>query len=290
MWTIIVHGGAKDIEPEKEEANRRGCNAALTAGKLILESGGRADSSLDSLLSGVFEDDPTFNAGFGSELNADGEIEMCSALMDGETLDVGAVAAIKGVRNPIGLARLMLREDPILLVAEGARRFAIEKGVTLIPPAALIAGEQAQRQSQHDTVGAIALDVRGNLVVGTSTGGLSGSAPGRVGDSPQPGCGFYADNRVGAVAFTGDGEKIASLILAAKVMRFMEQESTQAAVTAAITELKRIGGEAGAIALDRNGRIGWAHNSSHMAVAFAGSEIANPRVHLRRDEERRSIA
>ncbi len=286
MWSIIVHGGAKEIEPDKEEANRRGCRAAAEAGREILQAGGSAIDAVEAAIR-VLEDDPTFNAGFGSDLNSDGEVEMCSAIMDGATLDVGGVAVIKGVRHPISVAKLMLREDTILIAGDGARRFAEGKGAELADPAALVSPEQANgRAEKHDTVGAVALDQAGNVAAGTSTGGLDGSPPGRVGDSPQPGCGYYAENEIGAVAYTGDGEEIARLMLAARTMRNLESERPDDAVQSALSQLARVGGEAGGIAVDRHGRIGWAHNSPHMAVAKASSERPEPRVYLRKDEDR----
>jgi L-asparaginase / beta-aspartyl-peptidase len=286
MWAIIVHGGAKEIKPEKEDANRRGCLQAVRAGQRILDEGGSAVDAVEAAIR-VLEDDPTFNAGFGSDLNADGEVEMCSAIMDGATLDVGGVAVIKGVQHPISVAKLMLREDTILIAGDGAWRFAEEKGAELAEPAALVSPEQANgRAEKHDTVGAVALDQNGNVAAGTSTGGLDGTPPGRVGDSPQPGCGYYAENTIGAVAFSGDGEEIARLTLAARTMRNLERQPPDLAVEAAISQLARVEGEAGGIAVDSHGRIGWAHNSSHMAVAVASSQRPEPRVYLRKDEDR----
>jgi L-asparaginase / beta-aspartyl-peptidase len=181
----------------------------------------------------------------------------------------------------------MLREDAILIAGDGARRFAEEKGAELAEPAALVSPEQANgRAEKHDTVGAVALDQNGNVAAGTSTGGLDGTPPGRVGDSPQPGCGYYAENTIGAVAFSGDGEEIARLTLAARTMRNLERQPPDLAVEAAISQLARVEGEAGGIAVDSHGRIGWAHNSSHMAVAVASSQRPEPRVYLRKDEDR----
>jgi len=288
MWALILHGGAKEIAPEVEERNRRGCLAALQAGCAVLEQHGSAVDAVEAAIR-VLEDDPTFNAGFGSDLNADGEVEMCSAIMDGRTLDVGAVAAIKGVRHPVSVAKLMLREEPILMVSEGARRFAAEKRAELCHPADMIAPEKRKdekRTGTHDTVGCLALDMKGNIVAGTSTGGLDGKPPGRIGDSPQPGCGFYSENAVGAVAFSGDGEQIARMMLAARVMREMERAHPQEALEAALAQLEKIDGEAGGIAIDSQGRIGWAHNSKDMAVAFASSTQRDPSVFLRKSEEK----
>jgi beta-aspartyl-peptidase (threonine type) len=288
MWSIILHGGAKEIEPDQEGDNRRGCLAALEAGRAILERGGTAIDAVEAAIR-VLEDDPTFNAGYGSDLNEDGEVEMCSGIMDGETLDVGAVAAIMGVRHPVSVARLMLREEPILLVSDGARRFAAERDAELCDPREMIAPqplEEHKRTGTHDTVGCVAMDQAGRLAAGTSTGGLEGVAAGRVGDSPQPGCGYYAERGIGGVAYSGDGEHIARMALAARTMlQLSSGENPEGAIRIALRDLERIEGEAGGIAMDGKGRIGWAHNSRDMAVAYASSEIGGDRVYLRKSEE-----
>jgi L-asparaginase / beta-aspartyl-peptidase len=287
-WALVVHGGAKEIAPEQEEANRRGCLAALAAGQALLEQGGSAVDAVEAAIR-VLEDDPTFNAGFGSDRNADGAVEMDAALMDGATLDIGAVAAIQGVRHPISVAKRMLSEPPTLLVGPGARRFAAEHGAQLCDPEEMIAGQPDAPEPKHhwhDTVGCVALDQSGRIAAGTSTGGLDGTLPGRVGDSPLPGCGFYAGNAIGGVAFSGDGESIARTLLAARVMQALERDgSPHAAVEAALGILARVGGEAGGIALDRHGRVGWAHNSSHFAVAWITSGMAAPCARLRQNEK-----
>jgi L-asparaginase / beta-aspartyl-peptidase len=287
-WAIIVHGGAKEIVPEREEANRRGCLAALAAGQELLEQGGSAVDTVEAAIR-VLESDPTFNAGYGSDRNADGEVEMDAALMDGSNLAIGAVAAIQGVRHPISVARRMLDEPPTLLVGEGARRFAVAQGIKLCEPGELIPPRpdgSTQGPHEHDTVGCVALDSSGRIAAGTSTGGLDGTHPGRVGDSPLPGCGFYADDQVGGVAFSGDGECITRVLLAARIMQALERDqSPQAAIEASLVHLEQVGGEAGGIVLDRLGRVGWAHNSSHFAVAWVTDAMAAPLVRLRQDEE-----
>jgi L-asparaginase / beta-aspartyl-peptidase len=289
-WALAVHGGAKDIAETNEEANRHGCLEALAAGRAVLMQGRPAIEAIEAALR-VLEDDPTFNAGCGSVRNEAGEVEMDAALMDGATLDIGAVGAIKGVRHPISVARLMLREPPVLLVAEGAYRFAVEHGAETCDPAALIEsligdGQNGSRAAAgHDTVGCVALDASGNVAAGTSTGGLEGCPPGRVGDSPLPGCGFYADNTVGAAAFSGDGESIARATLAAEVVRTLNTEAPKAALERALRRLARIGGEAGGIVLDLQGRFAQAHNSSHFAVAWMTEGMRGPRVSLRALEE-----
>jgi beta-aspartyl-peptidase (threonine type) len=275
-WALILHGGAKEIQPQQEEANRRGCLAALAAGQQILEAGGRALDAAEAVLR-VLEDYPTFNAGFGSVPNADGQVEMDAALMEGNTLAVGAVAGIQGVRHPVSVARALLKETPTLLIGAGARRFAEATGAELCDPAALLAPEQANeaQNAGHDTVGCAVLDQFGDLVAGTSTGGLSQSFPGRVGDSPLPGCGLYADNTLGAVALSGHGEAISRLMLAGRIMHELERNDVQTAVSAALKHLSRLNtdkADAGAVALDAHGNVGWDHHSPHFAVAYMTSQ------------------
>jgi L-asparaginase / beta-aspartyl-peptidase len=287
-WALIVHGGAKEIAPEREEANRRGCLEALAAGWAILEQGGSAVDAVEAAIR-ILESDPTFNAGYGSDLNADGEVEMDAALMDGSNLALGAVAAIQGVRHPISVARRMLGEPPTLLVGEGARHFAAAQGVERCEPGALIPpcpDGPEKTTHDHDTVGCVALDSSGRIAAGTSTGGLDDTLPGRVGDSPLPGCGFYADDQVGGVAFSGDGECIARTLLAARVMQALEAGADpRHAIGVSLKHLERVGGEAGGIVLDRLGRVGWAHNNSHFAVAWVADGMDAPSVRLRQDEE-----
>jgi beta-aspartyl-peptidase (threonine type) len=279
-WAIIVHGGAKTIESARAETNRAGCRDAVEVGAAILREGGSAIDAVQAAVR-VLEDDPTFNAGRGSVPNAAGEIEMDASIMDGTTLDVGAVAAVRRLRNPIDAAVAMLREPPILLVGEGAERFAESKGIEVgnfdfAPPA----GDA----SNHDTVGCVALDSKGRLAVGTSTGGLDGTLPGRVGDAPLPGCGFYADDAVGAVALSGDGEKIARACLASGILQEMKNGTVGSAVSTIYAPLRRLAGEAGAIAIDAAGRIGVAHNSAHFAMGLAASDVAGVHAALHRDE------
>ncbi|MDQ2705833.1 MAG: isoaspartyl peptidase/L-asparaginase family protein [Pseudomonadota bacterium] len=289
MWSIILHGGAKTIKADEAEANRAGCVAALEAGRRILEAGG---SSVDAVQAAVtkLENDPTFNAGYGSALNEDGEVEMCAALMEGAEFNVGAVTVIKGIRNPICAARAMLQQKPVLLAAEGARRFAAQNGVELCGPRDLIPPENSEspnRIGTHDTVGCIALDQRGRLAVGVSTGGLDGSPAGRVGDSPQPGCGYYVDDTVGAVVFSGDGEHIARMMLAARVMHDFDREDPARGVETALSHVERIGGTGGGIAMSPDGIAGWAHNTSHFAVACASTANPQGRSFLRKEEDDR---
>lgn len=284
-WALIVHGGAKEIAPEEEQANRNGCLEALEAGRAILEQGGGAVDAAEAAVK-VLEARPVFNAGYGSVLNNGGFVEMDASIMEGAALNIGAVGAIKGVRHPISVARLLLPEQPILVVGEGAFMFARDNHAELVPPDSLITPDQRQELKEaRDTVGCVAMDQNGTFVAATSTGGLTGAFVGRLGDSPLPGCGFYARDDVGAVAFSGEGEGIARLALAAQVIGSMPQHGPQAALEKALSQMPSVGGDAGGIAISADGRMAWAHNSPDFAVAMIASDWDRPRVWLNKEED-----
>jgi beta-aspartyl-peptidase (threonine type) len=266
-WALIIHGGAKEIAHEEEARNREGLAAAIEAGRRVLAAGGSALDGCEAAVR-VLEERPVFNAGRGSDPTTEGTIEMCSAVMDGATLDIGGVMAVQGVCHPVSVARSLLPEREILLAGDGGRRFAEQTGAELCTSEQLLTPEQIKElEDAHDTVGAVAMDANGNIAAATSTGGLSGQKPGRVGDSPMPGCGYYADNHAGGVALSGHGEAIARLILAARIMHRIDDAGPEAAVRDALRQMERTGGDAGGIAIDRHGRVGWHHNSPHFAVA-----------------------
>lgn len=288
-WALIVHGGAKEIQPDEEESNRSGVAEAARAGAEVLARGGGAVDAVEAAIR-VLEDLPIFNAGRGSVPNAAGEVEMCAGLMDGRDLAHGAVAAIRQVRHPISVARELMPEKEIILVGEGALLFARERGFETASNSELLAEKEEKELAEHDTVGAVALDAGGNLAAGTSTGGLTGSRVGRVGDSPLPGSGLYADNHVAAVSFSGDGESIARLALASRVMAAVEHgRDLEGAIAAGVARLPGVGGaegDGGAIGITKDGRFGWAHNSPDFAVAYVTGTMDGPKAFLRKDEEK----
>lgn len=274
-WSLIVHGGARAIpehlRPECEEA----CLEAVAAGAAMLASGHTALDAAEAVTR-LLEDAPQFNAGRGSVRNAAGEVEMDAAIMDGRTLAVGAVGAIRDIRYPISVARALLTEPPILLVGPGANAFAakIEAAPALNDDFAVLSDELAA----GDTVGCVARDMRGHLAASGSTGGIPGKMVGRIGDTPLPGCGLYADDEVGAVALSGDGECIARSLLAAQSLTALSRLAPRAAVHSAIQRLNRTGGEAGAILIDQAGNMGIAHNSPQFSVAIAANWMRRPRA------------
>lgn len=284
-WAIAVHGGAKEIAPWDEADNRDGLRAAIEAGRAAL-AGGR--SAIDAVEAAVreLESRPVFNAGRGSDPTIAGTIEMCAAVMDGATLDIGGVMAIEEVCHPVSVARALLREREILLAGDGALRFARKLGAEMCGAAELRTVDPAAAvAASHDTVGAVARDAHGNLAAATSTGGLSGQLPGRVGDSPMPGCGYYAENGVGAIALSGHGEQIGRMRLASRIVDRIGASGGEAAITDAIAMMtERTGGEAGAILIDARGRIAWAHSSPHFAVAWQAEGDDAAQVALGKDK------
>jgi beta-aspartyl-peptidase (threonine type) len=291
---LVIHGGAGTIDrakmtPEKERNYRAGMEGALTAGYNILKRGG---SSLDATEAAVrvLEDDPHFNAGKGSVFTSAGTNEMDAAIMDGKTLAAGAVAALKHIKNPISLARLVMEKSGhVMMDGEGAEAFAKENGIELMDQKYFFTQERwnalqkmkaAEKhrtggsrkaflitdQDRHGTVGAVALDKDGNLAAATSTGGTTNKRPGRVGDTPVIGAGTYADNATCAVSATGDGEYFIRATAARDVSALMECRSMSLtdAAQAALDKVAKLGGTGGLIAIDRQGNVALPFNTSGM--------------------------
>jgi beta-aspartyl-peptidase (threonine type) len=294
--SLIVHGGAWDIPDEAVEACKSGCQRALTAGWSILAGGGSALDAVEAAIV-VLEDEPVFDAGFGSHLNLDGRVECDAIIMDGATLRAGAAAALQRIRNPIRLARVVLEKCPhMMLVAEGAERFAKEHGIPLCAPEELVSPAEHEawshcRENQHaashhrgheqGTVGAVAMDRNGRIFAATSTGGTCCKLPGRVGDSPLIGCGCYADAEAGGVSCTGHGEAIMKIVMAKTAVDLLRRPATcvdpsgtescddSAAYLAARDAVhllaKRTHATGGLILLDRYGNPAFAFNTPRMA-------------------------
>jgi beta-aspartyl-peptidase (threonine type) len=267
---IIVHGGAGLITDDRHARLREGVRRAAEAGDAILLAGGTA---LDAVAAAVrvLEDDPEFNAGTGSALTRDGTIETDASIMDGATQRVGAVAAVPDLGNAVALARAVLdAAEHVILAGPAAWMFATEVGITPAPPgsliterartrlAAFLAG-RAKKETSGGTVGAVARDHRGNFAAATSTGGIVGKRAGRVGDSPVPGAGTWADATC-AISATGDGEAILRVALARSIAARAPTGSSAGLRLAAIEslrELARITGlTAGVIGVDAHGVIG----------------------------------
>jgi L-asparaginase / beta-aspartyl-peptidase len=257
MTAIIVHGGAGEWSSERHARARDGVRLAAEAGDAILRGGG---SALDAVVAAVrvLEDDPEFNAGTGSALTRDGTVETDAAVMDGASRRAGAVGAVPDLGRAIALARAVLDAgEHVLLVGPAAWRFAAEVGIAPAPPGSLVTERARARLAAKGTVGACARDARGDFAAATSTGGIVGKRSGRVGDSPIPGAGTWAD-RACAVSATGDGEAILRVALSRGIAaRMAAGQTADDAAAAALAELRDVTtASAGAIVATRDGVLG----------------------------------
>ncbi len=303
---LVIHGGAgviaKDMTPEKEKAVRAELATALHTGYAALQAGA---SSLDAVTKAivVMEDSPLFNAGKGAVFNHDGRNELDASIMDGATLRAGAVANVHRIRNPILLARAVMEKSPhVMLIDDGAEEFAESIGMPLVDPKYFYTEERWQQLQQalkeerehkidpaktphHGTVGAVALDSKGNLAAATSTGGMTNKRFGRVGDSPIIGAGTYADARC-AVSATGWGEFYIRATAARDICARVEYRGdtlAKAADDVVLGVIPKLGGDGGVIALDAQGNIatpfntdgmyrGWIDRDGKMHIAILAGE------------------
>jgi len=290
---IIVHGGAGTASPERSEILQAGCKEAALVGWRILQEGGSALDAVEAAVRSL-EDNPSYNAGTGACLNSDGNIELDAGIMDGQGLHVGAIAGVERIKNPISLARKVLESPHVLLVGRGAEQFAQEQGISQCTLEELVTErqykiwqeqqaqepQQAQPSDKHGTVGAVALDASGVLAAATSTGGIRNKYPGRVGDSPLVGCGFYADEYA-AVSCTGDGEDFVRLLIAKRAADVVGNskggQTAREAAEAAIAVLgAKSTGTGGMIVVDRKGNVGFAWNSRNMSHAYIIEGMEEP--------------
>jgi beta-aspartyl-peptidase (threonine type) len=265
---LIVHGGAGPV-PASERADRQqAVERACDIGWARIGEG-----ALAAAIAAVrhMEDEPLLNAGIGACLNSDGEVELDAGVMEGGQQRAGGVACLRDVRHPIDLAEAVMRDGRhVLLAAAGASRFAREHGIEMCDPAIFITDRKRQELLQGaDTVGAVARDADGHLAVAVSTGGRMGKLPGRIGDSPIPGAGFYADDRHGAVCGTGVGEAFIRLALAKLVIVELQHGMDPAAVAkGAIEHLgKAMHAEGGVILVPASGEPRAAFNTAAMPWA-----------------------
>jgi len=290
---LVIHGGAGSITktnmtPEKEKRYAEKLNEALKTGYNILNDGG---SSLDAVVAAIniLEDSPLFNAGKGAVLTEKGSAELDASIMNGENLMAGSVAGVRHVKNPISLARFVMEKSPhVMMIGSGAEEFGKQFGVEMVDTSYFITEErwnqflkakETQKKldgdEKHGTVGCVALDKKGNLAAGTSTGGMMMKKFGRVGDSPIIGAGTYANNKTCAVSATGHGEFFIRLGVAKDISDLMEyknlslKESSEEVILKKLTEL---GGTGGVIAIDKNGNIAMPFNTSGM---FRGYYLNN---------------
>lgn len=285
---LIVHGGAWDIPDKFVDDHVEGVRQAIDTIHPLLMDGMSALDAVEQAVN-ILEADPTFDAGRGAFLNAQGDIELDALIMDGQRLDFGAVCAVANLMHPVSLARrVMGAKDFRILAGEGAMQFAKECGMDEVDPRELLTERELafyekikndesftpidafSGQAPSDTVGAVAMDAEGNLACATSTGGTPRKHPGRVGDSPIIGSGGYADNELGAASSTGYGESILRVMLCKTACDFLRTETPMDAADKSMNVLRTRGeGYGGVIMISPDGEYGFAHNTPRMAFAYA---------------------
>lgn len=310
-YVLVIHGGAGTIlrsqmSPEREKAYTEALDGALKTGNSILAAGGSALDAVEAVLR-MLEDNPLFNAGKGAVFTADGRNELDAAIMDGKTLRAGAVAGVTTIRNPITAARaVMERSQHVLLTGRGAEEFARVNGLQMADPSYFFTEDRwkgllnARRQDsiqrlrsdssrsnggavlqpgnndyKYGTVGAVALDMQGNLAAATSTGGMTNKRYGRVGDSPIIGAGTYANNATVAISCTGWGEYFIRLVMAKTIsdrMEYGKETLNDAANDMIMKKLPELGGDGGLVAVDKDGNIAMPFCTAGMYRGYITSE------------------
>ena len=287
-WAIAIHGGAgvitrSEMTPEEDRAIRAALAEALEAGTAVLKAGGPATDAVVAAVS-VLEASPWFNAGVGAVLTSAGTVELDAAMQEGATLKAGAVTGVTTTLSPVTLARTLMDKGPhVFLAGPATDAYARANSLTQVPNSHFITErrlkqlQDLRRRNQGaylalpaeyrmGTVGAVARDSQGNLAAGTSTGGLSGKSPGRVGDAPVIGAGTLADNRCAAVSATGSGEMFLRVRVAAQICdrAMFGRQPLQGAADAALAEVAKIGGDGGVIVVPPAGDPLFSFNSEGM--------------------------
>lgn len=299
-YVMVIHGGAGTIlkstmTPEKEAAYTAALTKALETGYAAIKKG---KSSLDAVEATIhiLEDSPLFNAGKGAVFTNEGKNEMDAAIMDGSNLKAGSVAGVRVIKNPISAARaVMEKSEHVMMAGAGAEKFAKQAGLTIVDPSYFFTQERwdgLQKALKEDstksvldhgnkktykprsqnidnkfgTVGCVALDNKGNLAAGTSTGGMTNKKFGRIGDAPIIGAGTYANNATAAISCTGWGEFYIRSVVAHDISALMEYKGLGVAEASqiALDKMAKLGGDGGLIALDKNGKIAMPFNTAGM--------------------------
>ncbi len=293
-WVLAIHGGAgstpRDLDPETADGYLDAMRLALQKGGGILEAGGTSVDAVELVIRSL-EDDPRFNAGKGAVFTHEGSHELDASIMDGSTLECGAVTGVRHIANPISLARLVMeRSRHVFLAGAGAEAFAAEMDVPTVPDEYFFNEKRYnawQKALEKDTfwpgddkkkgtVGCVALDRHGNLAAGTSTGGITNKRFGRIGDSPVVGSGTYANNRTCAISCTGHGETFIRYQVAHDVSALMEYGGlTLAAAADSVILGKLPEGEGGLVGLSRDGTVVFSFSTDSM---FRGATDAKGRL------------
>ena len=295
-FAIAIHGGAgtilkSEMTAEKENAYNYALISCINQGLELLKTGGSALDAVELAVKAL-EDCPLFNAGRGSVFTYEGKHEMDASIMDGKTLNAGAVAGVRNIKNPVQLARkVMEKTEHVFLCSSGAETFAKLAGIPFeedsyffdeyrfnqwnaVKDTATVMLDHST-EKKFGTVGCVALDMSGNLAAATSTGGMTNKQYGRIGDTPVIGAGTYANNLTCAVSCTGHGEYFIKSVVAYDVACLMEYKNmslNDACHEVVNNKLKKIGGEGGLIAVDTDGNLVLCFNSDGMYRAHAGND------------------
>ena len=300
---MVIHGGAGAMrptngDPDHEQSARRGLREALDAGAAVLEAGGSAVEAVEAAVR-VLEDNPCFNAGRGSALNAVGVVELDAAIMDGSNRRAGAVAGVRTTRAPVSLARALMERGPhVFLTREGADKLAADVGLEQVDNAWFVTGERRRQLDEllasggfdadvkYGTVGAVAVDLAGHVAAATSTGGLTAKQWGRIGDSPLIGAGTYADDRSAAVSCTGSGEYFMRAVASHQLAERMRLagETLQQSLDGVLADIKQLGGTGGMIAVAPSGEAAWGFNTRAMYRGIADAETRTVAIYAEEEE------
>ena len=290
-WKLMIHGGAGSERiahdnPAHEASARAGLNDALDAGAAILANGGTAVEAVEAAAR-LLEENPCFNAGRGSVLTEDGVVELDAAIMDGRTRQAGAVSGIRTTRAPVSLARSLMEKGPhVFLSGAAADRFAARAGIEQVSNDFFILPERRRQLEEalaagaaadpikYGTIGAVAVDSKGDVAAATSTGGITAKRWGRVGDSPLIGAGTYADNRAAAVSATGSGEYFIRAVAAHELAARMRLggEALQQALDGVLADIEALGGKGGLIAVAPDGTAAWGFTTPAMYRGLADGD------------------
>jgi L-asparaginase / beta-aspartyl-peptidase len=297
-WAIVIHGGAGTLkpgamQPELEKQYRIALARALNTGKKILQEGGSALDAVEQTIR-IMEDDSLFNAGRGAVFTHEGRNELDAAIMDGSNLAAGAVATVTDIKNPITAARTVMTKSPhVMLSGAGASEFAREQGLEIVSPDYFFTRrrwddlQEILKKEMKGTVGCCALDRKGNLAAGTSTGGMDNKRYNRIGDTPIIGAGTYANNATCAISATGHGEYFIRYTVAHDISALMEYKGLtlqEAADLVIQDKLVHAGGSGGIIGVDHDGHVVMSFNSSGMFRGFATAE-GDEGIYLFKDED-----
>ena len=296
---IVIHGGAgtmsrKEMTKEMDSMYRNKLEEVIRVGYLILKNGGTSQEAVEKSIN-LLEDSPLFNAGKGAVLNSNGEIELDASFMNGKTLNAGAIVGVKTIKNPISAAIKVMENSPhVMFFGSGAEEFAMKEGLEIVDPNYFFTQKRIDelkrikldekkssfindelKSIKYGTVGCVALDKKGNLAAGTSTGGMTNKKWNRIGDVPIIGAGNYANNKTCAISATGWGEFFIRNVVAHDISALMEYKGLKISEASKIVineKVAKLGGDGGVIGIDKNGNIAMEMNTNGMYRAHMNSK------------------